>query len=79
VVRAPQTSRVVRLFVARGAFPWLKPPPTTANSASACGPAATGDGRTQTRWNLVVRLNAAGEVQTIEFSQSGLPPPSPHL
>ena len=80
VVRALRTSRVVRLFVARARFPVVE---ASAHDGEQrvryVDLRATGDGRTQTRWNLVVRLNAAGEVQTIEFLNRVFPPPSPHL
>jgi hypothetical protein len=38
---------------------------------------ATGDGRIRTWWDLVVRLNAAGDVQAIEFLNRLFLPSSP--
>jgi hypothetical protein len=40
---------------------------------------STGDGRHRSRFDLVVRLNAAGQVQAIEFRNRVFPPTAPHL
>jgi hypothetical protein len=72
VVRALRTSRLVRLFLARARFPVVE---VAAHDGEQrvryVDLRATGDGRTRTRWHLVVRLNAA-------FLNRVFPPPSPH-
>jgi hypothetical protein len=77
-VRALRTSHLVRLFVERARFPVVE---VTAHDDEQrvryVDLRATGDGRTQTRFALVVRLNAAGDVQAVEFLNRLLLPTSP--
>ena len=79
-MRALRPSLLVRLFVERARFPVVE---VTAHDDEQrvryVALRATGDGRTRTRWDLVVCLNAAGQVQAIEFLNRVFPPPSPHL
>jgi membrane-bound metal-dependent hydrolase YbcI (DUF457 family) len=67
-VRALRTFRLVRLFLDRARFPVIE---TSARDAAQfvryMDLRATGDGRTGTRFALVVRLNAVGDVQAMEF------------
>jgi hypothetical protein len=78
LVRALRTSRLVRLFWDRARFPVVE---TSARDAAQLvrfvDLRATGDGRTQTRFALVVRFNAAGDVQAIEFLNRLFLPTSP--
>jgi membrane-bound metal-dependent hydrolase YbcI (DUF457 family) len=78
LVRGLKISRLVRLFWHRARFPVVE--------VSACDAPqlvrfvdlrATGDGRLRTRWDLIVRLNAAGHVQAIEFLNRIFLPTSP--
>jgi membrane-bound metal-dependent hydrolase YbcI (DUF457 family) len=77
-VRALRTFRLVRLFWDRARFPVVA---TSARDAEQLvryvDLRATGDGRHRTRWDLVVRLNAAGHVQAIEFLNRTFRPTSP--
>lgn len=68
LVRALRTSRLVRLFWDRARFPVVEIAARDAEQLMRfVDLRATGDGRTQTRFALVVHLNAAGDVQAIEF------------
>jgi membrane-bound metal-dependent hydrolase YbcI (DUF457 family) len=79
VVRALMTSHLVRLFLDRARFPVVEASTHDGEQrVRYVDLRATGDGRTRTRWNLVVRLNAAGEVQAIEFLNRVFPPPAPY-
>jgi hypothetical protein len=78
LVRGLKISRLVRLFWHRARFPVVE--------VSACDAPqlvrfvdlrATGDGRLRTRWDLIVRLDAAGHVQAIEFLNRIFLPTSP--
>jgi len=78
LVHALRTFRLVRLFLDRARFPVVE--------ISECDAAqlvrfvdlrATGDGRHRTRWDLVVRLDAADHVQAIEFLNRLFLPTSP--
>jgi membrane-bound metal-dependent hydrolase YbcI (DUF457 family) len=78
LVRALRTSRLVRLFWDRARFPVVE---ITARDAEQLvrfmDLRATGDGRHRTRWDLVVRLDAAGYVQAMEFLNRTFLPTSP--
>lgn len=80
LVRALRTSRLVRLFLNRARFPVVEASEgDTERRVRYFDLRATSDGRTRTRSNLVVRLNAAGHIQAIEFLNRVYPPPSPGL
>jgi membrane-bound metal-dependent hydrolase YbcI (DUF457 family) len=78
LVRALRTSRLVRLFWDRARFPVVE---ITARDAEQLvrfmDLRATGAGRHRTRWDLVVRLDAAGYVQAMEFLNRTFLPTSP--
>jgi membrane-bound metal-dependent hydrolase YbcI (DUF457 family) len=79
LVHALRTSRLVRLFLARARFPVVEAfTRGTEQHVRYVDLRATGDGRTRTRWDLVVRLDVAGHVQAIEFLNRVFPPTSPH-
>ncbi len=68
LVRALRTSRLVRLFWHRARFPVVEASERDAAQIVRYGDLrATGDGRHRSRWDLVVRLDAAGHVQAMEF------------
>jgi len=71
---------LVRLFVERARFPVVE---VTAHDDEQrvryMDLRVTGDGRIRTRWHLVVRLKAAGDVQAIAFLNRVFLPPSPNL
>src|SRR5262249_43943194 len=77
-VRALRASRLVRLFWDRARFPVVE---TSAHDTEQfvrlVDLRTTGDGRTGTRFVLVVRLNAVGDVQAIEFLNRLFLPTSP--
>jgi len=79
-IRALRLSRLVRLFLDRARFPVVE---IAAHDDEQLirfvDLRATGDGRTQTRFALVVRLNAAGDVQAIEFLNHLFLPTSPEF
>jgi membrane-bound metal-dependent hydrolase YbcI (DUF457 family) len=80
LVRALQTSRLVRLFLHRARFPVVEASEHEGAPIVRYGDLrATGDGRPQTRGGLVVRLNAAGHVQAMEFRNRVFRPPPPDL
>jgi membrane-bound metal-dependent hydrolase YbcI (DUF457 family) len=80
LVRALQTSRLVRLFLHRARFPVVEVSEHDgAQLVRYVDLRATGDGRHRTRWGLVVWLNAAGHVQAIEFRNRVFLPTSPDL
>jgi len=80
LVRALRTSRLVRLFLDRARFPVVEASERdAAQLVRYVDLRATGDGRTRTRFDLVVRLNAAGDVQAIEVLNRVFLPPSPHV
>ena len=75
-VRALRTFRLVRLFWGRARFPVVEIAARDAEQLVRLGDLrATGDGRT--RWDLVVRLDAANHVQAIEFLNRLFLPTSP--
>ena len=65
---ATQAQFAILVFLDRARFPVIE---TSARDAAQfvryMDLRATGDGRTGTRFALVVRLNAVGDVQAIEF------------
>jgi hypothetical protein len=79
-IRALRTSRLVRLFLDRARFPVVE---IAAHDDEQLirfvDLRATGDGRPQSRFALVVRLNAAGDVQAIEFLNHLFLPTSPEF
>ena len=78
LVRALKTSRLVRLFWDRARFPVVEASERdAAQIVRFVDLRATGDGRHRTRWDLVVRLNAVGHVQAIEFLNRLFLPTSP--
>jgi membrane-bound metal-dependent hydrolase YbcI (DUF457 family) len=77
-VPALRTSRLVRLFLDRARFPVVEASEHDGvQIVRYVDLRATGDGRHRTRWSLVVRLNAAGHVQAIEFLNRVFLPTSP--
>jgi hypothetical protein len=75
---ALRTSRLVRLFWDRARFPVVEiSERDAAQLVRYVDLRATGDGRHRTRLDLVVRLNAAGHVQAIEFLNRTFLPTSP--
>jgi hypothetical protein len=75
---ALSTSRLVRLFWARARFPVVEA--STHNAAQLIryfDLRTTGGGRMRTRFSLVVHLNAAGQVQAVEFLNRVFLPNSP--
>jgi hypothetical protein len=80
LVHALRTSRLVRLFLNRARFPVVEASDLDAAQFVRYGDLRTmGDGRHRTRWGLVVRLNATGHVQAIEFRNRIFLPTSPHF
>jgi membrane-bound metal-dependent hydrolase YbcI (DUF457 family) len=80
LVRALGTSRFVRLFLDRARFPVVEISEHDADwFVRYFDLRATGDSRHRTRWHLIVRLNAAGQVQAIEFLNRVFPPTAPGL
>jgi hypothetical protein len=78
LVRTLRTSRLVRLFLDVARFPVVEAYERDAEQlVRYFDLRATSDGRTRTRFDLVVRLNAAGHVQAIEFLNRVFPPTSP--
>ena len=78
LVRALQTSRLVRLFLERARFPVVEVSARDADQlVRYVDLRATGDGRHRPRWGLVVQLNAAGHVQAMEFLNRVFLPTSP--
>jgi membrane-bound metal-dependent hydrolase YbcI (DUF457 family) len=78
LVRALRTSRLVRLFLNRARFPVVEVSERDAEPLVRYGDLrTTGDSRIRTRLNLVVRLNATGHVQAIEFLNRVFLPASP--
>ena len=78
LVPALRTSRLVRLFLARARFPVVEASARdTEQRVRYVDLRATGDGRTRSRFDLMVRLNAVGQVQAIEFLNRVFPPTSP--
>jgi hypothetical protein len=78
LVHALRTSRLVRLFWDRARFPVVEiSERDAAQLVRYVDLRATGDGRHRTRLDLVVRLNAAGHVQAIEFLNRTFLPTSP--
>ena len=77
-VRPLRTSRLVRLFLDRARFPVVETVERDAEQlVRYVDLRTTGDGRLRTRFHLVVRLNAAGHVQAIEFLNRVFPPTAP--
>jgi hypothetical protein len=75
---ALQASRLVRLFLDRARFPVIDASERDTTQLVRYGDLrAMGDGRHRPRWGLVVRLNAAGHVQAIEFRNRVFLPTSP--
>jgi membrane-bound metal-dependent hydrolase YbcI (DUF457 family) len=78
LVHALRTSRLVRLFLNRARFPVVEASDLDAARLVRYGDLRTmGDGRHRIQWGLVVRLNAAGHVQAIEFRNRVFLPTSP--
>jgi hypothetical protein len=78
LVRALRTSRLVRLFWDRARFPVVETSARgTEQFVRLVDLRATGDGRHRTRWDLVVRLDTAGDMQVIEFLDRTFLPTSP--
>jgi membrane-bound metal-dependent hydrolase YbcI (DUF457 family) len=78
LVRALRTFRLVRLFWDRARFPAVEIVARDAEQlVRFVDLRATGDGRPRTRFALVVHLNAAGDVQAIEFLNRLFLPTSP--
>jgi membrane-bound metal-dependent hydrolase YbcI (DUF457 family) len=79
LVRALSTARLVRLFLHVARFPVVEASQRDAEQiVRYFDLRSTGDGR-PSRFDLVVRLNAAGQVQAIEFLNRVFPLPAPHL
>ena len=77
-VHALRTSRLVRLFLDRARFPVVDASEHDGTQiVRYVDLRATGDGRPRPRWGLVVRLNAAGHMQAIEFLNRVFLPTSP--
>jgi hypothetical protein len=80
LVRAISTDRLVRLFLTFARFPVVESSTRDAEQiVRFFDLRAAGDGRRRSRFDLVVRLNAAGQVQEIEFRNRVFPPTSPHF
>jgi hypothetical protein len=78
LVHALRRYRLVRLFWHRARFPVVEVSEhAAAQTVRYIDLRATGDGRTRTRLGLVVRLNAAGDVQAMEFLNRIFLPTSP--
>ncbi len=78
LVRALRTSRVVRHFLDRARFPVVEASIRDAEQLVRYGDLrVTGGGHHRMRFDLVVRLNAAGHVQAIEFRNRIVVPTSP--
>jgi len=78
LVRALTISRLVCLFWDRARFPVVEISARDAEQlVRFVDLRATDDGRHRTRWDLVVRLDAAGYIQTIEFLNRTFLPTSP--
>jgi hypothetical protein len=79
LVRGLRTERLVRLFLHVARFPVVESSPRdTAQIVHYLDLRSTGDGRSRSRFALVVRLNAAGHVQALEFLGRVFPPTAPH-
>jgi membrane-bound metal-dependent hydrolase YbcI (DUF457 family) len=80
LVQALRTSRLVRLFLDRARFPVVEVSEHDGAPIVRYGDLrALGDGRPRTQGGLVVRFNAAGHVQAMEFRNRIFLPPSPDL
>jgi membrane-bound metal-dependent hydrolase YbcI (DUF457 family) len=78
LVPALRTFRLVRLFLDRARFPVVEiSERDAAQLVRFVDLRATGDGRPRTRWDLVVRLDAADHVQAIEELNRLFLPTSP--
>jgi hypothetical protein len=78
LVRTLRSYRLVRLFWHRARFPVVEASERdAAQIVRYVDLRATGDGRHRTRLDLVVRLNAAGHVQAMEFLNRIFLPTSP--
>jgi membrane-bound metal-dependent hydrolase YbcI (DUF457 family) len=78
LVHTLRTARLVRLFLDRARFPVVEASEHDGAQIVRYGDLRTmGDGRQRTRLGLVVRLNAAGHVQAIEFLNRVFLPTSP--
>jgi hypothetical protein len=77
LVRAVSTNRLVRLFLHVARFPVVEFSTREAEQiVRYFDLRSTGDGRHRSRFDLVVRLNAAGQVQAIEFLGRVFPHPA---
>jgi hypothetical protein len=77
---ALSTSRLVRLFLDRARFPVVEASiHNTEQLVRYFDLRTTGGGRARTRFNLVVRLDAAGQIQAIEFLNRVFLPTSPYF
>jgi hypothetical protein len=75
---ALSTSRLVRLFLDRARFPVVEASiHNTEQLVRYFDLRTTGGGRARTRFNLVVRLDAAGQIQAIEFLNRVFLPAAP--
>jgi membrane-bound metal-dependent hydrolase YbcI (DUF457 family) len=80
LVQALRTDRLVRRFLHVARFPVVDVSTRDAERiVRFFDLRSTGDGRHRSRFDLVVRLNAAGQVQAIEFRNRVFPPTAPHL
>jgi len=80
LVRALRTDRLVLLFLHVARFPVVEVSTRDAEQlVRYFDLRSTGDGRHRSRFDLVVRLNAAGQVQAIEFRNRVFLPTSPHF
>ena len=78
LVRALRTSRLVCLFLDRARFPVVEVSDHDGAPIVRYGDLrALVDGRPRTQGGLVVRFNAAGHVQAMEFRNRVFLPPSP--
>jgi hypothetical protein len=80
LVRAISTYRLVRIFLHFARFPVVESSTRDAEQiVRYFDLRSAGDGRHRSRFDLVVRLNAAGQVQAIEFLNRVFPPTSPYF
>jgi membrane-bound metal-dependent hydrolase YbcI (DUF457 family) len=78
LVRGLRTERLVRLFLHVARFPVVESfQGDTAQIVRYLDLRSTGDGRSRSRFALIVRLNAAGHVQALEFLGRVFPPTAP--
>jgi hypothetical protein len=79
LLQALRTDRLVRLFLHVARFPVVESDQhDAAQIVRYVDLRTTGDGRHRSRFALVVRLNAAGQVQAMEFLGRVFPPTAPY-